>query len=152
MLCRVETKQAKLYQRNFKVSWKLSKYWYGVTCHLSAIDHRNSVCHNIWVPRQCPIVFVLISEMFGLTTHKKSPCGDHLPALFNGLGSLSQMLFFAIKLHTWIYIFPNRLLEGFIPAVLSSIADSHWLYILLVRFSVMVSQSQGRSEKYFPQE
>ena len=26
VLCRVKTKQAKLYQRNFKVSWKLSKY------------------------------------------------------------------------------------------------------------------------------
>ena len=62
---------SKIVSEKLKVSWKLSKYWYGVTCHLSAIDLRNSVCHNIWVPRQCPIVFVLISEMFGLTTLKK---------------------------------------------------------------------------------
>ena len=51
--------------------------------------------------------------------------------------------------------FPTDFLERFIPAVLSSMADSHWLSILLLGFLVMVSQSysdQGGSEKSFPQE
>ena len=69
--------------------------------------------------------------MFGLTTCKKTPYGDHSPALFNGLGSLSQMLFFAIKLHTWIYIFSQQTSWR----VYSSCSFQYGCFLLVVYFA-----------------